>query len=82
MKFKKRQQYKLVKHLGNTPKFWSYDEQNSKLYMLFESKGCYYLLMERALISSNFGSYRTGLKGDGTEYILWNSSHKKLAWAS
>lgn len=70
-----------AKHLSNAPTKWSYDEENSKLYMLFEQYGCKYLLMERALIGVNIGSFTTAVLGDGREYILWNTNRRHLATA-
>ena len=85
-KFRRNKMYQQVtvsesKHLSNVPTKWSYDEENKKVYMLFEQYGCRYLLIERALIGVNIGSFTTAVLGDGREFILFNNSERRLATA-
>lgn len=70
-----------AKHLSNTPIRWSYDKNTCKLYMLFEQSGCKYLVIQKALIGVDIGSFRTAVLGDGREFILWNNYERHLATA-
>lgn len=70
-----------AKHLSNTPIRWSYDENTCKLYMFFEQSGCKYLVIQKALMGVENGSFRTAVLGDGREFILWNDYERRLATA-
>ena len=69
------------KTLGNIPDRWMFDKKSSKLYMFFKKGGTSYLIFARALVSPNYGSFTTGITGDGKEYILLasNMGHLKVA---